>query len=128
MPVRQKLSREHVALIVHNMRIKYGNIIRNESSFIARINDTCIDCGWSINIGDAITSAWWTHRHITGFYAHVKCGIITDSSWLNDTSLIDVLARGEFNAQKCGTHRRQVTHKIIYHNRVFYVCDQCIES
>lgn len=127
--IRQKLAREHRALMMHNLRLKYGNIIRvGLVAFNAQNKDTCIDCGWSIYINDLIQSATWERRSVQGFYAHMMCHPIVDSTWLNDTDFIDVISLGEYASQKCRQHNAQVIARVLRNDYVMYVCQVCLDG
>lgn len=126
---REKLTREHLALKVHNLRIKHGNVVRLcTAEFTARVQDTCIDCGWTIQIGDVIQSAIWQYRNVQGFYAHVECQPISDSAWLSNVDFADVFSRGDYAKQKCTKHYIQVTARILVGDHAIYVCSKCVKE
>lgn len=125
-PPRQKLSREHIALRLLNLRLQYGAIIRQYNAFNAGMQDTCIDCGWTIQVGQRIVGAYWAFRPISGFYAHTECTPISDSRWLNDDDLTDIFGFGDYKNQKCKAHNEQVTHRTFIGEFVRYVCNKCV--
>lgn len=123
---RQKLSQEHTALIVLNMRIRYGAVQRIGNPIRIMMLDTCIDCGWPLNIGDCAQSAWWDARRINGFYAHYKCAPV-HTTWIMDDRYVDIFSTGDYNHQSCKWHpHNQVAHRIIVNDLLQYVCEECI--
>lgn len=126
---RAKLMREHRALLVHNMRLRHGDVVRvSGASFIAARLDTCIDCAWDIKLNDVITHAHWTRRNVSGFYAHVHCTPITDSEWLNDEDYVTMFsASDEYSRQSCTLHSEQVRYRILTPwGATRYACDRCL--
>lgn len=129
MTKRQKLSREHLALLVHNMRLKYGMIIRErDASFTALHSDTCIDCGWAIEAGQYVTRAYWTNREVRGFYAHTPtCSPIDDSEWLKNREYDDVFSSSIlYMNQSCRIHHVQVIYRVLFDDHLEYVCAFCV--
>lgn len=125
---RRKLHHEHRALQFHNMRVRFGRVVRNtDRIFFARNTDTCIDCGWTINVNDRAVPASWLHRSISGFYAHVTCHGLP-SEWLTNTDFPVVIGEGVFPEHLCKPHRRQVTARVLCGDYIRYVCPACIEE
>lgn len=124
---RQKLALEHTALRMLNLRLKYGDVLRVGYPFRIVVKDTCIACGWPIDIGSYAQQAWWNHRRISGFYAHCTCSPVV-TSWINDDAYVDVISHGNYDRQMCKYHNtEQVTHRILTHNDVVqYVCQRCV--
>lgn len=128
MTTRQRLRREHIALRVHNMRLTFGVVIRGDDVFTARrFTDTCIDCGWTIEIGDHIVAAAWSSRPVTGFYAHTRCRPLP-SEWLTSVDFPVIIGNGDFNDQRCASHDAQVTARALFGDFVRYVCPRCVEE
>jgi hypothetical protein len=128
MAERTRLAREHVALRVHNMRLKFGDVVREGRTLFSQHTGTCIDCGWTIREHDVICRARWERRSTAGFYAHEICSPIRDSEWLNDeTEFTDVFSRGKLlGLQCCLKHGNQVELQVLNGDYLRYACPRCV--
>jgi len=135
---RVKLRRERLALQMHDIRLRYGPVVRVGAAHPAHYGGgTCIDCGWEIFRGQLQARSHWTNRVSEGFYAHHRCEPIFErSSWLQDRDYVDVFDQlgGLLGYQPCQTHYRQVCDRVLSRDSVTgeprwsYTCEQCVRE
>lgn len=133
MAVRQKLAFERLALLLLDMRLRYGDVVRYREVALQR-EGRCIDCAQRIDPGAAY-QARWRDRPTTGFYAHVKCPSL-ESAWLTDDGFYQVFDYSVESYQACAdcrNNRAQVRVVVPAPERMQqggvvlrYVCSSCV--
>lgn len=132
MATRTKLANERLMLLVLDMRLRYGEVIRDrplELKYAAR----CVNCAQRIDPGPAYT-AHWPGRPTSGFYAHVSCPPL-DSPWLEDAEYYQVWDYFVGSYQSCKDCRSEpASVRVAVPTELFkqggialrYVCDVCV--
>lgn len=99
MAERRKLTVERMALLMHDMRLRYGHVVRDGAQ-VLDFPGTCVDCGQDIPANTLAFRAHWKNRPITGYWAHVDCPPL-ESDWLRDESFVQVFDYYVWGRQRC---------------------------
>lgn len=139
MATRSKLAAERLALMMLDMQLRYGPVVR-EKLVKLTYEGVCVACAQSIEVGEAHVARWQDRIATSGFYAHVKCPPL-DSDWLTDDGFYqvwDYYVPGAQNCAACGAYHRASVRvvvpvppeKLSTFPRggvlLSYVCDECV--
>ncbi len=132
MAVRTRLAFERLALLLFDMQLRYGPVIRKQQVFLTTREARCIACAQQIEPGLAYV-AQWTNRPTSGFYAHDFCPPL-ESEWLADTEYYQVFDYFVQRPQRCADCRSNDAQVRVVVPALFirggialrYVCNECV--